>query len=350
MSVFGAPDYDDHELVEFVRDARTGLHAIIAVHSTARGPSLGGCRMYPYTSETEAIADVLRLSRGMSYKAAVADVALGGGKSVIIANPAADKSDELLQSMGRAIDRLGGRYITGEDIGTRPSDMAIMRRETRCVSCLETEDGGYGDPAIFTALGVAQAIRAGCKFAFDTEELKGIRVAVQGVGNVGHHLCRLLHAAGASLVICDPLESNLKKVADLKPDVVAVENIFNANVDVFAPCAVGAVLNDDSIPLLNARVVAGAANNQLSEARHAELLADSGILYVPDYVANGGGLISCEAEWYQTDRSLIEPRVKKIYDTCCELIQNAADNGITTGEAADLLAQKKISAATQART
>jgi leucine dehydrogenase len=348
MSVFSAPDYDDHEVVEFVRDTDSGLSAIIAIHSTARGPALGGCRMFPYASEADAIADVLRLSRGMSYKAAMADVALGGGKSIIMGDAATQKTEAMLLAMGRAIDQLQGRYITGEDIGTRPADMAVIRRETRSVSCLEEEHGGYGDPAILTALGVFQSILAGCQAAFETSDVAGMSVAVQGVGNVGQHLCRMLAEAGASLFVCDPVQDHLRAISDLNPTVVALDDIYAAEAQVFAPCAIGGTLNDDTIPLLKGRVVAGAANNQLYRAHHADALAEREIIYLPDYVANGGGLISCEAEWFGTDKSAIKPRVLKIFDTCLDVIKFAKAKNTNTGNAADQLAVKKILAAKQA--
>jgi len=347
MSIFNAPDYDNHELVQFVRDPDAGLSAIIAIHSTARGPALGGCRMFPYADDAAAIADVLRLSRGMSYKAALADVALGGGKSVIVGDPATQKTEALLLAMGQAIDQLHGRYITGEDIGTRPADMAVIRQATRSVSCLDEVDGGYGDPASFTALGVFQAIRAGCEAAFGSPEVAGRTVAVQGVGNVGQRLCRLLDEADAALVICDPNSSHLEAIADLRAAVVSLEDIYQAEAEVFAPCAIGGTLNDETIPRLKARVIAGAANNQLYRAGHADALAQRDIVYLPDYVANAGGLISCEAEWYGIDREAIEPRVLKIFDTCVDVIHSAQQSGTNTGAAADQLAVRKIKAAAE---
>ncbi len=213
MSVFLSPDFDDHEEVVFVREPDAGLKAIIAIHSTARGPALGGCRMYPYANEADAIKDVLRLSRGMTYKAALANVKLGGGKSVIIGDPHKQKSEALLRAVGRAIDRLQARYVVGEDIGTNPSDMRVLHMETRAVSCLWPEDGGYGDPAPMTALGTLQAIQSGLAFRRNSDALRGVVVALQGVGNVGRNLCRLLRDAGAKLIVCDPHEANAHQAA-----------------------------------------------------------------------------------------------------------------------------------------
>jgi leucine dehydrogenase len=342
MAVFDTPAFDEHEEVVFVRDSQTALRAIIAVHSTGRGPALGGCRMYPYRSEAAAIEDVLRLSRGMSYKAAIAGVALGGGKSVIIGDPRRDKSEALLEAFGRAMDRLGGRYICGEDIGTKPDDMRVIRRQTKAVSCLAKEDGGYGDPAPLTALGVLQAIRAALSTSRGSDGLSGIKVAVQGVGNVGWNLCNALAAAGAKLTVADTDPGNAARARELGATVMPVETIHTAEVDVFSPCAIGATLNDSTIPQLKARIVAGAANNQLAEQRHADALHARGIVYVPDYVANGGGLISCAAEWYRTDFSDVRSKVLAIYDTCLEIFNRAASDGITPSAAADMIARARM--------
>ena len=343
MSVFEAPDYDDHEQVLFVNEPAVGLRAIIAVHSTRLGPGLGGCRMWPYASEAEAVRDVLRLSRGMTYKSAILDCGLGGGKSVIIGDSQQQKTPELFHAMGRWIDTLGERYIVGEDIGTNPLDMKEMRTETRCVSCLRKQDGGYGDPASLTALGVFSAIRAGAEHKFGSDDLSDARVAVQGVGNVGRHLCQLLCDAGATVVACDVNGDNLQSVVDaLSIDSVAPNEIYDQEVDIYAPCAMGAVLNDQTIPRLHARIVAGAANNQLDEDRHGQVLAERGIAYLPDYVANGGGLISCAAEWYRNDIEQVTEKVRGIYDTCLSILQHAERESVTPNVAADRLAEERF--------
>ncbi len=346
MSVFEAPEFDDHERVLFINEPAAGLRGIIAIHNTNLGPALGGLRMWPYNSEAEAIRDVLRLSRGMTYKAAMMNVRLGGGKSVIIADPHKQKTPELLHAMGRWIDTLAGRYIVGEDIGTNPLDMKEIRTETRCVSCLRRRDGGYGDPAPLTALGVFSAMRAGLEHKLETSDFANIRVAVQGVGNVGSNLCRLLCEAGARLVVTDIHADHAERAAaEFGAEVVDPDEIHDAAVDIFAPCAMGAVLNDVTIPRLKARIVAGAANNQLDEDRHGQMLADRGIAYLPDYVANGGGLISCAAEWYRDDIEKLPDQVRNIYNTCMEILTHAGDMGVTTNAAADRIAERRFGAA-----
>ncbi len=343
MSIFEAVDFDDHEQVLFVKDPETKLQAIIAIHNTRLGPALGGCRMWPYKSDQEAIADVLRLSRGMTYKAAMVNVALGGGKSVIIGDSHEQKTPELLQAMGRAIDSLQERYIVGEDIGTNPQDMAEIRKSTRCVTCLRVEDGGYGDPAPMTALGVFQSMTAGIEKAFGCDSFKNVRVSLQGVGNVGLNLCGLLNEAGAKLTVSDVRSENCRRAVDeFNAKVIAPDKIYDVDCEVFAPCAMGGILNDDTIPKLSAKVVAGAANNQLGEARHGQVLADHEILYLPDYVANGGGLVSCAAEWYRHDLDEVVTNVRKIYSTCKEILSYAEAENLTTAMASDSLAEKRI--------
>jgi leucine dehydrogenase len=348
MSIFEAPDFDGHEQVLFVKQALNDgsgaeLRAIIAIHNTRLGPALGGCRMWPYANEAAAIRDVLRLSRGMTYKSAVLDCGLGGGKSVIIGDPYQEKTPQLLHAMGRAIDSLNERYIVGEDIGTNPMDMREIRQATRCVSCLEVEDGGYGDPAPMTALGVFSAIQAGLEQTMGSKDLDGVRVAVQGVGNVGLNLCRLLDQAGARLTVCDVHEANLQTaLEEFGAQAVAPDEIYQAEVDVFAPCAMGAILNDVTIPQLRARVVAGAANNQLDRDEHGATLSGRGIAYLPDYVANGGGLISCAAEWYGEDIGKVPADVRGIYKTCKDILELADESGLTTSAAADRIAEARF--------
>lgn len=345
MNIFSAADFADHEQVVFASDDASGLKAIIAIHNTHLGPALGGVRMQPYPSEADALRDVLRLSRGMTYKAATLNVQLGGGKAVVIADPHSEKTPELLHALGVAIDRLNERYICGEDIGTNPNDMREIRTTTRCVSCLYEKDGGYGDPAPLTALGVFSAMRAGIAKAFGTEDFSGKRVAVQGAGNVGLNLCRLLHEAGAEIHLADVHEDNLKKArAEFKFETVAPDAIYDVDADIFAPCAIGAILNDTTIPRLKAKVIAGAANNQLDTPGHADMLAKNGITYLPDYVANGGGLISCAAEWYRTDFSLVPDKVRGIFDTCIDILESAERDSVTTSIAADRIAEARFTA------
>jgi len=343
MSVFEAPEFDGHEQVVFVNEPAAGLRGIIAIHDTTLGPALGGCRMWNYNKEADAIKDVLRLSRGMTYKAAILDCGLGGGKSVIIGDPYTAKTPPMLHAMGRWIDTLDERYIVGEDIGTNPDDMRQMRTETRCVSCLRKEDGGYGDPAPMTALGVFSAMRAGIEHTYGSGDLDGLMIAVQGIGNVGTNLCRLLHEAGARLTISDVYAEKLAPVAEeFAAVVVEPEDIYKVDAQVFAPCAMGAILNDNTIPQLNARVVAGAANNQLDESRHGELLAERDIAYMPDYVTNGGGLVSCAAEWYGNDPEQVPNRVQQIYNTSLQILERASADSITTADAADRMAEERV--------
>ena len=343
MSVFEALEFDDHEEVVFVNEPAAGLRGIIAIHDTTLGPALGGCRMWDYENESDAIRDVLRLSRSMTYKAAILDCGLGGGKSVIIGDPHTAKTPPMLHAMGRWIDTLGERYIVGEDIGTNPDDMREIRTETRCVSCLRKEDGGYGDPAPMTALGVFSAMRAGIEHTFGSGDFDGLMVAVQGIGNVGTSLCRLLHDAGARLTISDVYAEKLAPLAEeFAADVVEPEDIYKVEAQVFAPCAMGAILNDKTIPQLKAGVVAGAANNQLDEPRHGELLAEYGIAYMPDYVTNGGGLVSCAAEWYGNDPDVVPERVRQIYDTSLRILERASADDITTADAANRIAEERV--------
>lgn len=343
MSVFEAPEFDGHEQVVFVSEPAVGLRGIIAIHDTTLGPALGGCRMWNYEKESDAIRDVLRLSRGMTYKAAILDCGLGGGKSVIVGDPHTAKTPSMLHAMGRWIDSLGERYIVGEDIGTNPDDMREIRAETHCVSCLRKEDGGYGDPAPMTALGVFSAMRAGIEQVYGSSDLAGMTVAVQGVGNVGTNLCRLLHDAGARLAISDVFADKLAPVVEeFSAEAVEPDDIYKVDAQVFAPCAMGAILNDNTIPQLKARVVAGAANNQLDEPRHGSQLAECGIAYMPDYVTNGGGLVSCAAEWYGSDPDEVPDRVRQIYDTSLLILERANADGIPTADASDRIAEERV--------
>lgn len=296
-------DSDDHELVARVDAPDVGLEAYIGIHNTRLGPALGGCRMHPYASTEQAITDVLRLSRGMSYKAALADLPLGGGKSVIIGDPQASGKGDKLEAMGKAIEALQGNYITAEDVGMQERDMARIHRQTEYVTGLPQSDAGRhvgGNPAPVTAYGVYCAIHAAVRSRYKRDSLQGLRVAVQGVGAVGTALCVLLRDAGAELIITDNEIERAKELQRAYPgiEIVNQDRIFSVEADVFAPCAMGAVLDEATIPLLQAPIVAGAANNQLAEARHDQMLADRDILYAPDYIANAGGLICVAYEYF----------------------------------------------------
>ena len=349
MSVFTQQDFADHEQVVFCSDDKTGLKAIIAIHNTNLGPALGGCRMWPYASEDEAIRDVLRLSRGMTYKSALAGLKLGGGKSVVIGNPRTDKTPALLDSLARAIDRLGGRYIAAEDSGTGVPDMKRMRKLTPFVAGVEekpSDDGmRSGDPSPSTAYGTFVGIRAAVRERLGRDSLEGLKVAVQGIGNVGYDLARRLHEAGADLWLSDIDSRALARAeAEFGATVVAADEIFALDVDVFAPCALGAVINDRTLPQLKASIVAGAANNQLAEPRHGLALMNRGILYAPDYVINAGGIIDVYYEHAGLDagRSELVAHIDRIHDNLMEIFARSRREERPTGEVADAIAEERF--------
>lgn len=348
MAVFEHPAFDDHEQVVFCSDQDTGLRAVIAIHDTTLGPALGGCRMWPYADGDAALTDVLRLSRGMTYKSALAGLALGGGKSVIIGNPRTDKTGALCRAMGRAVDRLGGRYIAAEDSGTTVADMLTMAEATPHVAGITekpTADGTLrsGDPSPATAYGVFAGLKAAVRHRLGRDDVAGLTVAVQGVGSVGRRLARYLHEAGARLVIADIHEDNARAVvAETGAMVVDATAIFAAEADVFAPCAMGAILNDETLPVLRASVVAGAANNQLAEPRHGEELRRRGILYAPDYVINAGGIIDIHHERTGFDRDRLVRHLDGIADTLAEVFARAEAEGLPTGEVADRMARERL--------
>ncbi len=344
MPVFSHAENYDHEQVVFCRDDSSGLKAIIAIHDTTLGPALGGCRFYPYPSEADALRDVLRLSRGMTYKAACAGLNLGGGKAVIIGNPREDKSEALLRSFGQFVNSLGGRYITAEDSGTTVSDMDFISMETQHVCGVSKFAGGSGDPSPVTAWGVFHGIRAACREVFGSPDVAGKKVAIQGVGNVGMHLVKYLHDAGASTIITDVDEDRLASLSDEHGcEVVGIDDIYSVDADVFAPCALGAVLNDNTVPQLKVPIVAGGSNNQLENmARHGAMLRDRNILYAPDYVINAGGLINVYAEISGAPREKALRDAEGIQMTLSEIFALAAERAITTAEASNLVAEARI--------
>jgi leucine dehydrogenase len=332
-----------HEQVVFTHDKATGLKAIIAIHDTTLGPALGGCRFWNYESDQAAITDVMRLSRGMTYKAAVAGLSLGGGKAVIIGDAKKLKSEALFRAFGRFVNSLGGRYITAEDVNVNTKDMDYVACETNYVSGLNIA-GGSGDPSPVTALGVFQGIRASVKHKLKKDDLNGIRVAVQGVGAVGRYLCGYLKDAGASLVIADIDDKRVQEIAaKTGARTAGVRDIHAADVDVFAPCALGAIINDETIPQIKAPIIAGGANNQLAdEARHGMMLREKGILYAPDYVINAGGLINVfhELKGYNADAA--KKQAAGIYDTILQIFQEADQEGILSHQASDRIAERRI--------
>ncbi|HSR71513.1 MAG TPA: Glu/Leu/Phe/Val dehydrogenase dimerization domain-containing protein [Kiloniellales bacterium] len=341
MSVFSHPEFDAHEQVVYGFDAATGLKSIIAVHSTRRGPALGGCRMWPYADEAEALTDVLRLSRGMTYKSALADLPLGGGKAVVIGDPKRIKTEALMRAFGRFVDSLGGRYITAEDVGIGVEDIEAVAKVTRHV--VGTRAGGAGDPSPSTAYGVVMGIRAAVAHRLGRESLEGLRVAVQGIGHVGYHLCRFLAAEGAELTVTDLDQAAVARVGrELGTRAVSPEEIYGIDAAVFAPCALGAVINDETLPRLAAPIVAGSANNQLAEPRHGAALARGGILYAPDYVINAGGVIDVSHEGPAYDAAAVKRHVARIHDTLREIFRRAEAEGIPTSQAADRLAEERL--------
>jgi len=346
MCVFSAPSFHEHEQVVFGHDPATGLKSIIAIHDTTLGPALGGCRIWNYGSDAEALEDVLRLSRGMTYKAALADLPLGGGKAVIIADAKRDKTPALLEAFGRFVDSQGGRYITAEDVGSSPADMEIVRRVTCHVA--GTSEGGAddGDPSPATAWGVFNGIRAAARHRLGREDLNGLHASLQGLGNVGGHVARFLTDAGARLTVTDiDAERIACAVREFGAVAVAPDQIFDVEADIFVPNALGAVLNDDTIARLKVQAVAGSANNQLAEDRHGRMLADRGILYAPDYVINAGGIINIRHEGPNYDREAAFADCARIYGTLLEVFHRAHAEGLPTNEVADRMAEERIAAA-----
>ncbi|NRA60079.1 MAG: Glu/Leu/Phe/Val dehydrogenase [Psychrobium sp.] len=339
MAFFDLPAFDNHEQVSFFTDEQSGLKSIVAIHDTTLGPAVGGCRMWNYASDEEAIIDVLRLSRGMTYKNAVAGLKMGGGKSVIIGDSRQDKSPELFRAFGRAIHTLGGRYYSAEDVGINTQDIMIAHQETPYMAGLE---GKSGDPSPFTALGTFLGIKAAVKHQLGKDSLSGLKVAIQGLGNVGYHLCRHLHNAGAKLVVTDLNQQALQNVAkEFNATIVGLDEIYSQDVDIYAPCALGATINDQTINVIKASIIAGCANNQLSEARHGDLLRDKGILYAPDYVINAGGIINVSFESdYNAAKST--EKVEKIYNTLLDIFQAADTKQVQTAAIADQMARSII--------
>lgn len=342
MKLFETMDKYDYENVVLCQDKTSGLKAIIAIHDTTLGPALGGCRMWTYDTEEEAINDALRLARGMTYKNAAAGLNLGGGKTVVIGNPRKDKSEALFRSLGRFIQGLNGRYITAEDVGTNLKDMDYISYETKYVAGLAERSG---DPSPFTAYGVFRGIQAGCEEIFGTSDLTGRTIAVQGVGNVGYHLSKYLYEAGAKLIVTDIFDDNVKRaVEEFNAEYVKPDEIYGVMCDIFAPCALGAIINDETIPMLKCKIVAGSSNNQLKEERHGEILQQKGILYIPDFIINAGGVINVADELnpsgYNKERAM--RKVSMIFDNVKKVIHKSKEENIPTCIAADRVAEERI--------
>lgn len=342
MGIFEQMAQYGHEQLVFCYDKTTGLKAIIGIHDTTLGPALGGLRMWKYEREEDAITDVLRLSRGMTYKNSAMGLNLGGGKAVLWGDARTDKSEELFRAFGKFVQTLGGRYITAEDVGTTVEDMNYVLMETDYAAGRAELSG---DPSPVTAFGVFQGIKATVKWVYGSEDLKGKKVAVQGLGKVGWALCEHLHREGARLVVADINPEVVERAAkEFGAETVGTGEIYGVECDVFAPCALGAILNDETIPQLKCKIVAGAANNQLKELRHGDMLRERGILYAPDFVINGGGVVNVAEEYhpagYSRERALA--RVSKIYDKLMRVFQISQERNISTAKAADVMAEERM--------
>lgn len=344
MGIFNEIQRKDHEQVVFCSDKRSNLTAIIAIHNTTLGPALGGTRMWTYDSPEEALKDALRLSRGMTYKAAVAGLNLGGGKAVIIGDPNKDKSEGLFRAYGRFVEGLAGRYITAEDVGTSVRDMEWVQMETKYVTGIDRALGGGGDPSPVTAFGVYHGMKAAMRQITGNDSLKGKTVAVQGAGNVAGYVCEHLAREGAKIFVTDIYETKARAIIKkVKASYVSPDKIFDVKADIFCPCALGAILNDKTIPRLKVKIIAGGANNQLAdEQKHGQMLMKRGIIYAPDYAINGGGLISVanELEGYPPEKAL--KQAEGIYDTINRIFEIAKQEKIPTYEASNRLAEERI--------
>ncbi|UAL45993.1 branched-chain amino acid dehydrogenase [Sutcliffiella horikoshii] len=343
MEIFKYMETYDYEQLVICQDKQSGLKAIIAIHDTTLGPALGGTRMWTYANEGAAIEDALRLAKGMTYKNAAAGLNLGGGKTVIIGDPRTDKNEEMFRAFGRYIQGLNGRYITAEDVGTTVADMDLIYEETDYVTGVSPAFGSSGNPSPVTAFGVYRGMKAAAKEAFGTDSLEGKVVAVQGVGNVAFNLCRHLHEEGAQLVVTDiNKEAVNRAVEEFGARAVDINDIYSVDCDIYAPCALGATINDETIPQLKAKVIAGAANNQLLDTKHGDIIHEMGIVYAPDYVINAGGVINVADELYGYNRERAMKKVEGIYDNIERVIEIAKRDGIPTYRAADRLAEERI--------
>ncbi|MDN4493380.1 Leu/Phe/Val dehydrogenase [Ureibacillus aquaedulcis] len=350
MEIFKYLEKYDYEQVVFCQDKTSGLKAVIAIHDTTLGPALGGCRMWTYATEEQAIEDALRLARGMTYKNAAAGLNLGGGKTVIIGDPFKDKNEEMFRALGRFIQGLNGRYITAEDVGTTVSDMDLIHEETDYVTGISPTFGSSGNPSPITAYGVYLGMKAAAKEAFGSDSLQGRTIAVQGLGNVAYTLCEYLYKEGAKLVVTDINQKAIDRVVnDFNAIAVEPNEIYQQEVDIFSPCALGAIINDETIPLLKARVIAGSANNQLKDSRHGDIIHEMGIVYAPDYVINAGGVINVADELYGYNRERAMKRVETIYDSIEKIFEISKRDNIPTYLAANRLAEERIERMSRSR-
>lgn len=340
MEIFELLGQHDHEQVVFCYEPAANYRGIIAIHDSTLGPALGGTRFWNYRNDQEALVDVLRLARGMTYKAAVTGLNLGGGKAVIIGDPKTKRREALFRAHGRFVESLKGRYITAEDVGVGVDDMDFVQMETEHVTGVA---GRSGDPSPVTAYGVYRGMKAAAKERYGSDSLEGLTVAVQGLGHVGYHLCADLAAEGAKLIVTDIDEERIQKVVkDFDAERVAPDKIYGVQAQIFAPCALGAAVNDETIPQFKFEIIAGSANNQLAEERHGDDLARRGILYAPDYVINAGGLINVYGELNGWSADRAKRKAGEIYDTLGQLFELAREQGIATHVAADRLAERRI--------
>ncbi|WP_096202651.1 Leu/Phe/Val dehydrogenase [Bacillus sp. FJAT-45350] len=338
----------EHEQVVFCNDEATGLKAIIAIHDTTLGPALGGCRMRPYATVDEALEDVLRLSKGMTYKCAAADVDFGGGKSVIIGDPLKDRTPEMFRAFGQFVGSLGGRFYTGTDMGTTPEDFVHAKMETDCIVGIPESYGGSGDSSVPTAAGVIYGLRATNQVLNGTDSLEGLTFTIQGLGKVGYKVAETLLDEGAHLIVTDINDKALTDIAargaqsDGSVKIVKGDEIYSAEADMFVPCALGAIINDQTMDSLKVKAVVGSANNQLLEMRHGEMLKEKGILYGPDYIVNGGGLIQVADELYEPNKERVLTKTKAIYNTMLEIYRQSENKSISTSVAANLFCEERI--------
>ncbi|TFD92232.1 branched-chain amino acid dehydrogenase [Jeotgalibacillus sp. R-1-5s-1] len=350
MEIFTYMEKYDYEQLVFCQDESSGLKAIIAIHDTTLGPALGGTRMWTYDSEADAIEDALRLAKGMTYKNAAAGLNLGGGKTVIIGDPLKDKNEEMFRAFGRYIQGLAGRYITAEDVGTTVKDMDLIHEETDYVTGISPAFGSSGNPSPVTAYGVYRGIKAAANEAYGSDSLEGKTIAVQGVGNVAFTLCRHLHEEGAKLIVTDINKEAVQRAVDeFGATAVEPNEIYGVDCDIFAPCALGAVINDQTLEVLKADVIAGAANNQLKETKHGDILHERGIVYAPDYVINAGGVINVADELYGYNRERAMKNVEKVYDNVARVFEIAKRDNVPSYLAADRMAEERIAKMAKSR-
>ena len=341
--VFGQLSFNDHEQVVFCNDKDTGLRAIIGIHNTVLGPALGGTRMWNYASEWEALNDVLRLSRGMTYKSAITGLNLGGGKAVLIGDAKTQKTPELMRKFGEFVHSLSGKYITAEDVGMETSDMDIVREVTPFVTGISESKGGAGNPSPITAYGVFMGMKAAAKHKYGSDDLDGKKILVQGIGHVGESLVEHLSNEGAIVYIADINPAKLEEVSKKYSAKIYTEDVYAADVDIYAPCALGATINDETILRMKAGIIAGAANNQLADENiHGKLLQEKGILYAPDFLINAGGIINVYAELEGYDKAEIMRKTENIYNTTLEILKTADARNIPTHFAALQIAQQRI--------